>query len=199
MNKFTPYKKWEKIDFKSFIQVPRELLERDEYKTLTPNSILLFSILADRLELSFKQIDKNSKVKFYDDKNNMYVIFKRDEIQEKLHLKRAALDNAIALLKDCKLIQEKKQGKNLPNIIYLGKTIGMVENEKILKFRSAENKQSGEYENSSPECSKSTVHNNYNNINKNNIYNYSIRNNKSNYAGRKYKSEELAKLYANYN
>ena len=191
MNKFTPYKKWEKIDSKSFIQVPRELLERDEYKTLTPNSILLFSILADRLELSFKQIDKNSKVKFYDDKDNMYVIFKRDEIQEKLHLKRAALDNAIALLKDCKLIQEKKQGKNLP-------TIGMIENEKILKFRSVENKQSGEYETGSPECLKSTVHNNYNNINKNNIYNYSSRN-KNNYEGRNYKSEELEKLYANYN
>ena len=157
MNKFTPYKKWEKIDFKSFIQVPRELLEKDEYKTLTPNSILLFSILADRLELSFKQIDKNSKVKFYDDKGNMYVIFKRDEIQEKLHLKRAALDNAIALLKDCKLIQEKKQGKNLPNIIYLGKTIGMVENEKILKFRSAENNQSGGYETGSQEGTKQAV------------------------------------------
>ena len=34
-NFFCEGKKWEKIDFKSFIQVPRELLERDEYKTLT--------------------------------------------------------------------------------------------------------------------------------------------------------------------
>lgn len=75
----------------------------------------------------------------------------------------------------------------------------MIENEKILKFRSAEKKQSGEHKNDSPECSKSAVHNNYNNINKNNIYNYSNRNNKSNYEGRKYESEELEKLYANYN
>ena len=121
MYEFTPFKKSDKLQFSSFIQFPRELLKREEYKILNPNAMLLFSVLADRLDLSFKQIDKNSKVKFYDDKGNMYVIFKRDEIQEKLHLKRSALDTALNLLKDCNLIQEKKQGKNLPNIIYVGK------------------------------------------------------------------------------
>lgn len=60
----------------------------------------------------------------------MYVIFKREEIQEKMHIKRAALDSAILQLKECNLIKEKKQGKNMPNIIYLGKTIGMIESEK---------------------------------------------------------------------
>ncbi len=171
MYEFTPYKKSDKLKFNSFIQVPRELLERAEYKELTPNAILLFSILADRLELSFKQIDKNSKVKFYDDKGNMYVIFKRDEIQEKLHFKRSALDNAIALLKKCNLIKEKKQGKNLPNIIYLGKTINMIEQEKILDFRDVQKQHLGMNKTNNPECSKTALHNNYNNINKNNIYN----------------------------
>ena len=173
MYEFTPYKKSDKLEFNSFIQVPRELLERAEYKELTPNAILLFSILADRLELSFKQIDKNSKVKFYDDKGNMYVIFKRDEIQEKLHLKRSALDNAIALLKKCNLIKEKKQGKNLPNIIYLGKTINMIEQEKILDFRDVQKQHLGMNKTNNPECSKTALHNSYNNINKNNIYNNS--------------------------
>ncbi len=68
MYEFTPFKKSDILKFNSFIQIPRELLEREEYKQLTPNAILLFSILADRLELSFKQIDKNSKVQFYDDR-----------------------------------------------------------------------------------------------------------------------------------
>ena len=171
MYEFTPFKKSDKLQFSSFIQFPRELLEREEYKILNPNAMLLFSVLADRLDLSFKQVDKNSKVKFYDDKGNMYVIFKRDEIQEKLHLKRSALDTALNLLKDCNLIQEKKQGKNLPNIIYVGKTIGMIEDEKIIKFRDVQNQQSGKNEINSPDCTKSTPHNNYNNINKNNIYN----------------------------
>lgn len=105
MYEFTPFKKSDKLQFSSFIQFPRELLEREEYKILNPNAMLLFSVLADRLDLSFKQTDKISKVKFYDDKGNMYVIFKRDEIQEKLHLKRSALDTALNLLKDCNLIQ----------------------------------------------------------------------------------------------
>lgn len=171
MYEFTPFKKSDKLQFSSFIQFPRELLEREEYKILNPNAMLLFSVLADRLDLSFKQVDKNSKVKFYDDKGNMYVIFKRDEIQEKLHLKRSALDTALNLLKDCNLIQEKKQGKNLPNIIYVGKTMGMIEDEKIIKFRDVQNQYSGKNEINSPDCTKSTPHNNYNNINKNNIYN----------------------------
>jgi len=181
MYEFTPFKKSDKLQFSSFIQFPRELLEREEYKILNPNAMLLFSVLADRLDLSFKQLDKNSKVKFYDDKGNMYVIFKRDEIQEKLHLKRSALDTALNLLKDCNLIQEKKQGKNLPNIIYVGKTIGMIENEKIIKFRDVQNQHSGKNEINSPDCMKSTPHNNYNNINKNNIYNsgYSKKSNHS--------------------
>lgn len=58
-----------------FIQFPKELLEREEYKILNPNAMLLFSVLADRIDLSFKQLAKNSKVKFYDDRGNMYVIF----------------------------------------------------------------------------------------------------------------------------
>lgn len=55
----------------------------------------------------------------------MYVIFNREEIQEKMNIKRTALDTAVEQLKECNLIKEKKQGKNMPNIIYLGKTIGI--------------------------------------------------------------------------
>ena len=194
MYEFTPFKKSDILKFNSFIQIPRELLEREEYKQLTPNAILLFSILDDRLDLSFKKIDKNSKVQFYDDKGNMYVIFKRDEIGEKLHLKRSALDNAINLLKEYNLIQEKKQGKNLPNIIYIGKTIGTIENEKVINFMDAQKQHSGVNETSCPKCSKPTFHNNYNNK----YINNNIRNSKNsfqNYEQRHY--ENLDFLYAN--
>lgn len=194
MYEFTPFKKSDILKFNSFIQVSRELLEREEYKKLTPNAILLFSILADRLELSFKQIDKNSKVQFYDDKGNMYVIFKRDEIGEKLHLKRSALYNAINLLKECNLIQEKKQGKNLPNIIYLGKTIGAIENEKVINFMDAQKQHSGVNETNYPRYSKPTVDNNYNNK----YINNNIRGSKNsfqNYEQRQY--DNLDYLYAN--
>ena len=198
MYEFTPFKKTDKLYYESFIQFPRELLNREEYKSLSPNAMLLYSILTDRLELSFKQIESNKKIQFYDAKGDMYVIFKREEIQEKMHIKRAALDSAISQLKECNLIKEKKQGKNMPNIIYLGKTIGMIECETLEKFRSVENQQSGVQEINTPECRFSTVHNNKNNKYINNNYK-GYQGKKSGYQGRTYQPGYLDKLYANYN
>lgn len=196
MYEFTPFKKTDKLSFESFMKIPRELLIKDKYKILSPNAMLLYSVLTDRLDLSFKQITENRKIQFYDAKGDMYVIFKRDEIQERLHIKRSALDNAILQLKECNLIKEKKQGKNLPNIIYLGKTIVMIENLKLEEIRSAQNQQSGVYKINSPDCSKSTVQNNKNNKYINNNYN-SYQSKNKNYQGRTYPPGFLDKLYAN--
>lgn len=197
MYEFTPFKKTDKLLFESFIQFPRELLNREEYKVLSPNAMLLYSVLTDRLGLSFKQIESNKKIQFYDAKGDMYVIFKREEIQEKLHIGRSALDTAVLQLKECNLIKETKQGKNMPNIIYLGKTIGMIENEKIEEIRSAQNQHSGVQEINTHECIKSTVHNNNNNKYINNNHK-GYQGKKSGYQGRTYPAGYLDKLYANY-
>ena len=197
MYEFTPFKKTDKLLFESFIQFPRELLNREEYKVLSPNAMLLYSVLTDRLGLSFKQIESNKKIQFYDAKGDMYVIFKREEIQEKLHIGRSALDTAVLQLKECNLIKETKQGKNMPNIIYLGKTIGMIENEKIEDIKSAQNKHSGVQEINTHECINSTVHNNKNNKYINNNYK-DYQGKKSGYQGRTYPPGYLDKLYANH-
>ena len=197
MYEFTPFKKTDKLLFESFIQFPRELLNREEYKVLSPNAMLLYSILTDRLGLSFKQIESNKKIQFYDAKGDMYVIFKREEIQEKLHIGRSALDTAVLQLKECNLIKETKQGKNMPNIIYLGKTIGMIENEKIEEIRSAQNQHSGVQEINTHKCIKSTVHNNNNNKYINNNHK-GYQGKKSSYQGRTYPPGYLDKLYANH-
>ena len=84
----------------------------------------------------------------------------------------------------------------MPNIIYLGKTIGMIESEKIEKLRSVENQQSGEQETNTPECGKSTAHNSNNNKYINNNYK-GYQGKKSGYQGRTYPSGFLDKLYAN--
>ncbi|MEE0866635.1 MAG: replication initiator protein A [Clostridia bacterium] len=196
MYEFTPFKKTDKLSFESFMKFPRELLTKEEYKILSPNAMLLYSVLTDRLDLSFKQITENRKIQFYDAKGNMYVIFKRDEIQERLHIKRSALDSAILQLKECNLIKEKKQGKNLPNIIYLGKTIGMIEDAKTNAIERVENQHSGKYETSSPECIKTTLHNSNNNKYINNNYKSSQSKNQK-YQGRTYPPGFLDKLYTN--
>lgn len=194
MYEFTPFKKTDKLNYESFIKFSRELLDREEYKILSPTAMLLYSILTDRLELSFKQIENNKKIQFYDAKGNMYVIFKREEMREKLHVKRTTLDTAIAQLKECNLIKENHQGRNVPNMIYLGKTIGMIECENIEKLRIVENQQSGMQKNNTQGCRNSTLHNNNNNIN-------IINNNKGvkekNYQGRVYPPEFFETLYAN--
>ena len=195
MHEFTPFKKTDKLNYESFIKFSRELLDREEYKILSPTAMLLYSILTDRLELSFKQIENSKKIQFYDAKGNMYVIFKREEMREKLHVKRTTLDTAIAQLKECNLIKENHQGRNVPNMIYLGKTIGMIESENIEKLRTAENQQSGMHKNNTQGCRNSTLDNSNNNIN-------IINNNKGarkekNYQGRIYPPEFFETLYAN--
>ena len=200
MHEFQAFKKNEALLIQRFIQVPRELLESKEYVSLTPDAILLYSVLADRLALSFQQNEKSTKIKYYDEKGNMYVIFKRDEVSKKLHLKRAKLDSAIKLLKDNNLIQEKKQGKNLPNIIYVGKTKSMIESAKVIKIVTAENQQSGVSNLYNPDCRKSALNNSQNKINKNNIYNSQA--NRKNILKQRYESESynainFADFYSN--
>ena len=168
MEKFQPFKKNEQFLISSFIQVPRELMESEKYKSLNPDAMLLFSLLADRLALSFRQNEKNSKVKYYDDNGNMYVILKREEAAEKLHLKRSRLDKAFSLLKDVNLIQEKSQYNGLPNVIYVGKTDSMINSAKIINFKSAEKQHSRVSNFDNPECRNSAPYNSYNNKYKNN-------------------------------
>lgn len=197
MAEFVPFKKSDKFQFNNFLQIPRSFFNREEYKILTPNAIVLFCVLADRLKMSFLQMNKKSKIQFYDAKGNMYIIFKRDEIQREIHISRTALDSAIKLLKECNLIKEINQGRNLPNKIYVGKTLDMIENEKIVNIGNVQNQHSGMHETYTPECTKSALHNSYNNINKNNLYKYSSVKNKNGYEGRTYTQEDLQKLYAN--
>lgn len=59
MYEFNPFKKTDELSYESFIQFPRELLNREE-------------------------------------------------IQEKMHIKRSALDTTLAQLKECNLIKKSK-------------------------------------------------------------------------------------------
>ena len=64
MYEFTPFCKTDNFKIESFIQFSRELITREEYKNLNPNAMLLYSILTDRLNLSYKQALKKQKYNF---------------------------------------------------------------------------------------------------------------------------------------
>lgn len=169
MHKFQAFKKNEVLLFTNYIKTPRELFDNNEYSMLTPDAILLYSLFLDRLSVSFTHND--DKIHFFDEKGDMYIIFKREEMMKKLHIKRSKLDSAIKLLEQANLIYQIQQGKNLPNLIYIGKTKSMMESAKIIKMGTAENQQSRMQKLDNPDCRKSAIHNNYNNINKNNKIN----------------------------
>lgn len=100
-----------------------------------------------------------------------------------------AISSAFKQLKEANLIREKKQGRNKPNKIYIGKTISEI-NENFIDWKS-ENQTSGSQIFNSPDMRKSDA-------NKNNILNYkSKKNNFSNYTPRDYSDFDWDSLYEN--
>ncbi len=161
---FIPFQKDELLNIQSYMQFPRELLKEPEYSALTPDAMLLYSLFLDRIAQSLKY--ENKKIHFFDDKGNVFIIFKQADAMEKLHIKRGKYDSARKLLEEAGLIKEIKQGKNLPNIIYVGKTKRMSEAGKIINMTTAKNQQPGMSNTSTPDCKNSAVYNKYNYINK---------------------------------
>ena len=93
------------------IIVPKELFVNPKYKHLSSDSKLLYGFILDRFTLSIKNN--------WQDKNRyVYLIFTRKEIQELFNLSDKTVTKAFKELVECKLIYEKKQGRNKPNLIY---------------------------------------------------------------------------------
>lgn len=98
-----------------YYQVPQELFSNVLYKdNLNSDSKLLYAFLLDRLTLSQKH-------NWYDEANNIYLIFTREEVQEKLNLSDKTVTKAFKQLSNAGLVKEKRQGLGKPNLIYVGK------------------------------------------------------------------------------
>lgn len=177
---FIPYKANECFEH-LYYQIPMELFFNTKYKDkLNSDSKILYGFLLNRLTLSAKNnwIDKD---------NNIYLIFTRKEVEKLLNLSDKTVTKAFKQLKNCKLIHEKRQGANKPNLIYVGK----IEHDKNLIQLIRKNYES--------RIVKSTTHDtenlrpNYNNNNYNNIG--KRKNSFFNYEQRQY--DNLDFLYAN--
>lgn len=152
---FIPYKAHECFEH-LYYQIPMELFFNKNYKdNLNSDSKILYGFLLNRLTLSAKN-------NWADEEGNVFLIFTRKEVQELLGLSDKTVTKAFKQLKDCKLIYEKKQGANKPNLIYVGK----IEHDKNLIQLIRKNYES--------RIVKSTAHDtenlrpNYNNNNYNN-------------------------------
>ena len=189
---FVPHKISEDFKIVEFYRVNKELCENELYKDLKPTSILLYALLCDRLSMSYANENKSNisknKFHYYDEDENVFVIFTRIDLEKKLHIGKQSLCSAFKELVKANLIKEIRQGKNKPNKIYVGKTISEINNEYV-NWR-VEKQTSRVPISSCPEVLKTDT-------NKNNIF--IKKNNYLNYQGRDYSDMDWNKLYANYN
>jgi hypothetical protein len=161
---FMPYKSNEILEHK-YYQIPQELFVNEKYKNkLNSDSKILYAFLLDRLSLSQKN-------HWIDENNNVYLIFTRDEVQDKLNLSDKTVTKAFKLLIEVNLVQEKRQGLGKPNLIYVGK-INHSDSEN-LRFLNRKNYDSGKGESTTLE-SENLRGINTNNINTNIINTDSI-------------------------
>lgn len=98
-----------------YYQVPKELYINPRYKTVINNDAkMLYALLLDRMELS----RTNGWV---EDDGTIFLIFKREDLADMLGICVTTVWRAIKQLKEVGLIEEKRQGLNRPNLIYIGK------------------------------------------------------------------------------
>ena len=115
----------------SYYQIPQELFINKLYKEkLNSDSKILYAFLLDRLSLSQKN-------HWFDELNRVYLIFTREEVQDKLCLSEKTVTKAFKQLTDTNLIAEKRQGLGKPNLIYVGK----IQHEEIITNTEQENLQ----------------------------------------------------------
>ncbi len=130
MNEIDFYKINETLNNK-YYQIPQELFVNRLYKEkLNSDSKILYAFLLDRLSLSQKN-------HWFDREGRVYLIFTREEVQNKLCLSEKTVTKAFKQLNDVNLIAEKRQGLGKPNLIYLGK----IQHENIKNFVGTENLQ----------------------------------------------------------
>lgn len=111
---FIPYKSNETLE-NGYYQIPQELFDNSLYKDiLNSDSKILYAFIIDRLTLS----QKNNWI---DSENNIYLIFTRQEVKNKLGLSEKTVIKAFKQLAEARLIFEKRQGLGKPNLIYVGK------------------------------------------------------------------------------
>lgn len=99
-------------------------------ENLNSDSKILYAFLLDRLTL----LQKNH---WFNEYGRVYLIFTREEVQNKLCLSEKTAIKAFKQLADTNLIAEKRQGLEKQNLIYVGK----IQHEEIINDIEQENIQ----------------------------------------------------------
>ncbi len=110
MNQRTRYKVNDVINNR-FYQMPKFLFE-DEFKPLSNDARVLYSLLRDRHDLSIVN-------GWVNENNEVYLIYTRNDMADMLGCSQPTLRKAIKELTEYGLMEEERLGLNRPNRIYL--------------------------------------------------------------------------------
>jgi len=99
------------VNSNRFYQLPKFLFEA-EFKNLSNDAKVLYALLRDRHELSLQN-------NWINEKNEVYLIYTREEMANMLGITMPTLRKAIKELKDFGLMEEERIGLNRANRIYL--------------------------------------------------------------------------------
>jgi hypothetical protein len=100
----------------TFLRVPKDLFANERYKGLSGDSILLYSLMLDRVGLSRQN-------NWIDSAGRVYVYFTIDEIMATFRYARATAVKMLSRLCEYGLAEKKRQGQGKPTALYLKKFI----------------------------------------------------------------------------
>ena len=131
----------------AFFRIPKLLLTDDRFAELSTDAKLLYGLLLDRMELSYRN-------GWIDEQGRVYIICTIEEIMADMN---CGNKKAVQLLADLEtkvgLIERKRQGLGKPNLIYVKNFIS-VDNPVERHFLKCQNDTSGSVERTSLEVSK---------------------------------------------
>ena len=155
-------------DSYNFIPVPKVLLTDPQFKSLSAESVLLYSCMLNRMSLSRKN-------GWLDEENRVYIIFTLEEIIDTIGRAHTKCVSILKELDTVGLIERKKRGLGKPDIIYVKNFLHSSEQcstpDKITDFsnrelKTSQNENSGLHETRTPDFSNREPSNtNINNIN----------------------------------
>jgi|GEM_PF-1607399 len=95
-----------------FFKFHKYLVYDPEFKGMSNNAKVAYTLLLDRHQLSIK----NDKV---DDKGKIYLIMSREELQKLLGVSNKTAIKVFNELKNYRLMEETRRGQGKPNLIYM--------------------------------------------------------------------------------
>jgi len=95
----------------TFYQMPKFLFNA-EFAKMSNDARVLYTIMRSRHELSMKN-------GWHDENGEVYIYFKREDMQAMLNLSEKTVTKIVKELKSFALMEEQRQGINKPNKIYL--------------------------------------------------------------------------------